>query len=76
MFDFFQKLSKHEGAKHVAKGLGTRLARPAAVLIGALAAAWVGAALYWITPFKAGQALAMAARPWLPRRTWMAPIPS
>jgi phosphatidate cytidylyltransferase len=28
--------------------------------IGAFVAAWVGAALYWITPFKAGQALAMA----------------
>lgn len=29
-------------------------------LIGAFVAAWVGALLYWITPFKAGQALAMA----------------
>jgi phosphatidate cytidylyltransferase len=29
-------------------------------LIGAVVAAWVGAALYWITPFKAGQALSMA----------------
>jgi phosphatidate cytidylyltransferase len=29
-------------------------------LIGAFAAAVVGAALYWITPFKAGQAAAMA----------------
>lgn len=28
--------------------------------IGAFIAAWVGAALYWITPFKAGQALVMA----------------
>jgi phosphatidate cytidylyltransferase len=28
--------------------------------IGAFVAAWVGAALYWITPFKAGQALVMA----------------
>ena len=27
--------------------------------IGAFAAAWIGAALYWITPFKAGQALAI-----------------
>jgi len=27
--------------------------------LGGLAAALVGAALYWITPFKAGQALAM-----------------
>jgi phosphatidate cytidylyltransferase len=29
-------------------------------LIGAFVAAWIGAALYWITPFKAGQALVMA----------------
>lgn len=29
-------------------------------LIGAFAAAFVGALLYWITPFKAGQAFAMA----------------
>ena len=29
-------------------------------LAGALAAAFLGAALYWITPFKAGQALVMA----------------
>jgi phosphatidate cytidylyltransferase len=29
-------------------------------LIGAVVAAFVGAALYWITPFKAGQALSMA----------------
>ena len=29
-------------------------------LVGALSAAFVGAALYWVTPFKAGQALAMA----------------
>ncbi len=28
--------------------------------IGAFVAAWVGALLYWITPFKAGQALVMA----------------
>lgn len=28
--------------------------------VGAFVAAWVGAALYWITPFKAPQALAMA----------------
>jgi phosphatidate cytidylyltransferase len=28
--------------------------------IGAFLAAWIGAALYWITPFKAGQALVMA----------------
>jgi phosphatidate cytidylyltransferase len=28
--------------------------------IGAFVAAWIGAALYWITPFKAGQALVMA----------------
>jgi len=27
--------------------------------IGAFVAAWIGAALYWITPFQAGQALAM-----------------
>jgi phosphatidate cytidylyltransferase len=27
--------------------------------LGAFVAAWVGAALYWITPFKAGQALAV-----------------
>jgi phosphatidate cytidylyltransferase len=27
--------------------------------LGAFVAAWVGAALYWITPFKAGQALAI-----------------
>lgn len=28
--------------------------------VGAVGAAWIGAALYWITPFKAPQALAMA----------------
>jgi phosphatidate cytidylyltransferase len=28
--------------------------------LGAFVAAWVGAALYWISPFKAGQALAVA----------------
>jgi phosphatidate cytidylyltransferase len=28
--------------------------------IGAFVGAWIGAALYWITPFKAGQALVMA----------------
>jgi len=28
--------------------------------IGAFAAAWIGALLYWITPFKAGQAFVMA----------------
>jgi phosphatidate cytidylyltransferase len=28
--------------------------------VGAFVAAWVGAALYWITPFKAGQALVIA----------------
>jgi phosphatidate cytidylyltransferase len=28
--------------------------------VGAFVAAWFGAALYWITPFKAGQALAVA----------------
>jgi phosphatidate cytidylyltransferase len=28
--------------------------------LGAFVAAWVGAALYWITPFKAGQALVVA----------------
>ena len=27
--------------------------------LGAFTAAWIGAALYWITPFKAGQALAI-----------------
>jgi phosphatidate cytidylyltransferase len=27
--------------------------------IGAFAAAWIGALLFWITPFKAGQALAI-----------------
>jgi phosphatidate cytidylyltransferase len=29
-------------------------------LLGAFVAAWVGAALYWITPFKPGQALSLA----------------
>ncbi len=29
-------------------------------LIGAFVAAWIGALMYWMTPFKAGQALAMA----------------
>jgi phosphatidate cytidylyltransferase len=29
--------------------------------VGVFVGAWVGAALYWITPFKAGQALTMAA---------------
>ena len=42
----FEKLAKHEGAQNVAKSLGTRLVRPAAVLAGALAAgnvyAWIG----------------------------------
>lgn len=44
-----EKLAKHEGAQNVARSLGARLLKPAAVLIGALAAgnayAWIGTIL-------------------------------
>ena len=42
-------------ARHIDRSFSFR-----AWWVGALVAAFVGAALYWITPFKAGQALVMA----------------
>ena len=49
-------LRRRPVARHISRSFSMR-----AWLIGIFVAAWVGAALYWITPFKAGQALAMAA---------------
>jgi phosphatidate cytidylyltransferase len=49
-------LRRRPVARHISRSFSVR-----AWLIGTFVAAWVGAALYWITPFKAGQALAMAA---------------
>jgi len=42
-------------ARHISRSFSAR-----AWFIGAFVAAWVGALLYWVTPFKAGQALVMA----------------
>lgn len=42
-------------ARHISRSFSLR-----AWFIGAFVAAWLGALLYWITPFKAGQALVMA----------------
>ena len=49
-------LRRRPVARHISRSFSVR-----AWLIGTFVAAWVGAALYWITPFKAGQALSMAA---------------
>jgi phosphatidate cytidylyltransferase len=48
-------LRRRPVARHISRSFSLR-----AWLIGALVAALVGALMYWITPFKAGQALAMA----------------
>ena len=48
-------LRRRPVARHIDRSFSFR-----AWFIGAFVAAWVGALLYWITPFKAGQALAMA----------------
>ena len=48
-------LRRRPVARHISRSFSLR-----AWFIGAFVAAWVGALLYWITPFKAGQALAMA----------------
>jgi phosphatidate cytidylyltransferase len=48
-------LRRRPVARHISRSFSWR-----AWFIGAFVAAWVGALLYWITPFKAGQALAMA----------------
>jgi phosphatidate cytidylyltransferase len=48
-------LRRRPVARHISRSFSLR-----AWFIGAFVAAWIGAALYWITPFKAGQALVMA----------------
>lgn len=48
-------LRRRPVARHISRSFSIR-----AWLIGALVAAFIGALLYWITPFKAGQALSMA----------------
>lgn len=50
-----RKLRRRPVARHISRSFSVR-----AWLIGAVVAAFIGALLYWITPFKAGQALAMA----------------
>ena len=50
-----RRLRRRPVARHISRSFSVR-----AWLIGTFVAAWVGAALYWITPFKAGQALTMA----------------
>jgi phosphatidate cytidylyltransferase len=50
-----RRLRRRPVARHISRSFSIR-----AWLLGAFVAAWVGAALYWITPFKAGQALVMA----------------
>lgn len=52
---FSRWLRRRPVARHIDRGFSYR-----AWLAGALAAGVLGALLYWITPFKAGQALAMA----------------
>ena len=52
---FSRWLRRRPVARHIDRDFSYR-----AWLAGALAAGVVGALLYWITPFKAGQALAMA----------------
>ncbi len=52
---FSRWLRRRPVARRIDRGFSYR-----AWLAGALAAGLVGALLYWITPFKAGQALAMA----------------
>jgi phosphatidate cytidylyltransferase len=48
-------LRRRPVARQISRSFSAR-----AWFIGAFVAAWVGALLYWITPFKAGQALVMA----------------
>jgi phosphatidate cytidylyltransferase len=48
-------LRRRPVARHISRSFSAR-----AWFIGTFVAAWVGALLYWITPFKAGQALVMA----------------
>lgn len=48
-------LRRRPVARQISRSFSVR-----AWFIGAFVAAWIGAALYWITPFKAGQALVMA----------------
>jgi phosphatidate cytidylyltransferase len=50
-----RRLRRRPVARHISRSFSWR-----AWIIGAIVAAFVGALLYWITPFKAGQALAMA----------------
>lgn len=52
---FSRWLRRRPVVRHIDRGFSYR-----AWLAGALAAGFAGALLYWITPFKAGQALAMA----------------
>jgi len=51
-----RRLRRRPVARHIDRSFSGR-----AWLLGTGAAALLGAALYWITPFKAGQALVMAA---------------
>ena len=51
-----RKLRRRPVARQISRSFSYR-----AWLIGAIVAAFVGGLLYWITPFKAGQALVMAA---------------
>ena len=51
-----RRLRRRPVARHIDRSFSLR-----AWAIGATLAALLGAALYWITPFKAGQALVMAA---------------
>jgi phosphatidate cytidylyltransferase len=51
-----RRLRRRPVARHIDRSFSYR-----AWALGSVAAALLGAALYWITPFKAGQALAMAA---------------
>lgn len=51
-----QRLRRRPLARHIDRAFSAR-----AWVLGIAAGALLGAALYWITPFKAGQALVMAA---------------
>ena len=50
-----RRLRRRPVARQISRSFSWR-----AWFLGAFVAAWIGALLYWITPFKAGQALAMA----------------
>ena len=50
-----RRLRRRPVARQISRSFSWR-----AWFLGAFVAAWIGALLYWITPFKAGQALVMA----------------